>query len=167
VQVQRLANPLINELIIGTPDKDRWNRTAPQDEAAFLDYYQNPRFATALNLVFGAAVPATPRNDLRDLLLKYDPADTRLSELLRLDVSVDPTPIAGQQRLTVLAGDMAGWPNGRRPIDDVTDVAIQVVGGPSFTGAGDNVNVNDRADLGVFPFLATPHDGRNRFHANP
>ena len=110
---------------------------------------------------------ATPRDDLRDLLLKYDPSDTRLSELLRLDVSVDPTPLGAQQRLTVLAGDPAGWPNGRRPIDDVTDVAVQVVGGPAFAGAGDAVNANDRAQVGVFPFLATPHDGRGRFHANP
>ena len=167
VQVQRLANPLVNEVIIGTIDKDRWNRTEPEDEAQFLDYYRNPRFATALNLVFGAPVPATPRDDLRDLLLKYDPSDTRLSELLRLDVSVDPTPLGAQQRLTVLAGDPAGWPNGRRPIDDVTDVAVQVVGGAAFAGAGDAVDANDRAQVGVFPFLATPHDGRGRFHANP
>jgi hypothetical protein len=144
-----------------------WNRLDPEEEAKFLDYYENPRFATALQIVFGAAVPATPRNDLRDLLLKYDPTDKRLSELLRLDVSVDPTPLAGQKRLTVLDGDPAGWPNGRRPIDDVTDIAIQVVGGPNYAGAGDNVNANDRPDLGVFPFLGTAHDGRNRVHQNP
>src|SRR4029450_510627 len=74
------------------------------------------------------------RTDLQNVLLKYQPSDTRLSELLRLNLNVPPTPLAPQQRLTVLAGDNAGWPNGRRPIDDVTDVAVQVVGGPNYIG---------------------------------
>ena len=166
VQVQRLANPLVNEAIIGTGDKDRWNMTDPKQEAAFVDYYTNPRLATALSLVFG--VPATPLFDLRDVLLTYTPGDySRLSELLRLNINVAPTPLANQQRLTVLAGDNAGWPNGRRPIDDVTDVAIQVIGGTNFAGAGDNVHGNDKPLPAVFPFLSSPWDGRNRFHTNP
>ena len=166
VQVQRLANPLVNEAIIGTADKDRWNALDPSREARFVDYYTNPRLATALSLVFGAT--ATPLLDLRDVLLTYTPGDyRRLSELLRLNVSVAPVPLGSQQRLTVLAGDNAGWPNGRRPIDDVTDVAIQVIGGTNFAGAGDAVNMNDMPLPDAFPFLATPWDGRNRQHANP
>jgi len=166
VQVQRLANPLVNEAIIGTADKDRWNALDPSREARFVDYYTNPRLATALSLVFGAQ--ATPLLDLRDVLLTYTPGDyRRLSELLRLNVSVAPVPLGSQQRLTVLAGDNAGWPNGRRPIDDVTDVAIQVIGGTNFAGAGDAVNMNDKSLPDAFPFLATPWDGRNRQHANP
>jgi hypothetical protein len=152
VQVQRLANPLVNELIIGTKDKDRWNTLDPNQESRFLDYYENPRLALALSLVFGAPVPATPRHDLENALLKYGPNDPGYSELLRLNVS----SAAG-----------ASWPNGRRPADDVTDTAIQVVGGPAFAGAGDGVNVNDKVLPNVFPFLASPWDGRNRVHANP
>jgi hypothetical protein len=167
VQVQRLANPLVNEAIIGTADKDKWNAQTPSAEAQFLDYYRNPRLATALKLVFGADVPATPREDLVNILLKYGPNDTRYSELLRLNLDVPPVPLAQQQRLTVLAGDNAGWPNGRRPIDDVTDIAVKVVGGPNYAAASDGVDVNDKPLPATFPFLASPHDGRNRVHANP
>jgi uncharacterized protein DUF4331 len=152
VQVQRLANPLVNELIIGTKDKDRWNSLEPEQENRFLDYYQNPRFALALSIVFGATVPSTPRHDLENALLKYGPNDKRFSELLRLDLNSAPG---------------ASWPNGRKPSDDVTDTAIQVVGGPAFAGAGDNVSANDKVLPNVFPFEASPWDGRNRVHQNP
>jgi hypothetical protein len=165
VQVQRLANPLVNEAIIGTKDKDRWNATRPEDESRFVEYYDNPRLATALEAVFGA--DAQPLLPLRDVLLKYGASDTRLSELLRLNLAVEPRPLASQERLTILAGDAAGWPNGRRPIDDVTDVAVQVVGGANYAGAGDAVSANDVPLPDAFPFLATPHDGRGRVHDNP
>ena len=152
VQVQRLANPLVNELIIGTKDKDLWNSLEPEQEGRFLDYYTNPRFALALSIVFGAVVPSTPRQDLVNALLKYSPTDKRLSELLRLNLNSAPG---------------ASWPNGRKPSDDVTDTAIQVVGGPAFAGAGDNVSANDKVLPNVFPFEASPWDGRNRVHQNP
>jgi hypothetical protein len=166
VQIQRLANPLVNEVIIGTEDKDRWNSLDPARERRFLKYYQNPRLVTALEVVFG--VDAEPLLDLRDVFLTYTPGRYgRLSELLRLDLSVEPVPLEQQNPLTVLAGDNAGWPNGRRPIDDVTDVAIRVVGGENFLDAGDNVNANDLPLPDTFPFLATPWDGVNRIHQNP
>jgi len=152
VQVQRLANPLVNELIIGTKDKDLWNSLEPEQEGRFLDYYTNPRFALALSIVFGAVVPSTPRQDLVNALLKYSPTDKRISELLRLNLNSAPG---------------ASWPNGRKPSDDVTDTAIQVVGGPAFAGAGDNVSANDKVLPNVFPFEASPWDGRNRVHQNP
>jgi len=152
VQVQRLANPLVNELIIGTKDKDRWNSEEPEEESRFLDYYENPRLALAMSLVFGAPIPATPRHDLENALLKYGPGDPGFSELLRLNVGSAPG---------------ASWPNGRKPADDVTDTALQVVGGPAFAGAGDGVSVNDKVLPNVFPFLASPWDGRNRVHRNP
>src|SRR5581483_4534601 len=110
IQVQRLANPLVNEAIIGTYDKDRWNATAPHQEQQFLEYYENLRLDTALKLVFGA--DASPLLNVRDLLLKYNPSEERLSELLRLDLRIEPVPLASQKRLTVLDGDNAGWPNG-------------------------------------------------------
>jgi hypothetical protein len=170
-QVQRLANPLVNETIIGTVDKDRWNALQPHKERRFEDYYLNPRLALALELVFGVPADKTNRTDLRDLLLKYQPSDTTLSELLRLNLAVQPTPLAAQKRMTVLADtpDPAGWPNGRRPKDDVTDIAIRVVGGANYIAAraADGVNVDDAALSSSFPFLATPSDGRNRQHDNP
>jgi hypothetical protein len=165
VQVQRLANPLVNEAIIGTVDKDRWNALEPEQESVFLEYYTNLRLATALQAVFGAQ--ASPLLNVPNLLLKYQPSDPQLSELLRLNLATEPTPLTAQNRLTVLAGDNAGWPNGRRPLDDVTDIAVRVIGGTNYLAASDNANVNDKPFPATFPFLASPWDGRNRQHANP
>ncbi len=179
VQVQRLANPLVNEVIIGTIDKDHWNAVDPENEAEFLDYYLHPRLATALEAVGLPTTGCTPfggptcsrtnRTDLVNVLLKYDLSDTQLSELLRLNLNVAPTPLASQKRLTILQGDNAGWPNGRRPLDDVTDIGVQVVGGSTYIGleAGDSVNTNDKPLPAAFPYLATPWDGRGRVHLNP
>src|SRR5262245_2849675 len=203
VQVARLANPLINELIINTPFKDRWNATAPENEAAFLNFYRTPTLALALQILTGVPVvpsPSAPRDDLAQLFLKYPgqllgpngKCGTPCSELLRLDVSEPPVAAESQSRLgAALGGDAAGFPNGRRPNDDVTDIAIRVVGGTNFVNAraGDGVNfingapgagtsdgpgygltVGNRLDVtanGIakeFPFLPTPYDGRNRRH---
>jgi hypothetical protein len=153
VQIQRLANPLMNEAVIGLTDKDRWNFTDPSQEGKFQDYYLNPRLAVALQTVFNVPAAETNRTDLVNLLLKYKPSDTNLSELLRLNLKVDPVPLENQHRLGPLAHDASGastpdaaaWPNGRRPVDDVTDVAIRVVGGPNYIQAmaGDGINTDD------------------------
>jgi hypothetical protein len=200
VQVARMANPLVNELIIDTPSKDQWNATEPKNEAQFLNFYRTPTIATALQILTGVSVTPTPRNDLALLFLKYPgqtlPANgkcgTPCSELLRLDVSEPPTPAETQSRLgSALGGDPAGFPNGRRPNDDVTDIAVRVVGGANFVAArvGDGVNfingapgagtgdgpgygltMGNRLDVtanGIakeFPFLPTAYDGRNRRH---
>lgn len=184
-QVSRLANPLVNELIIGTKDKDEWNAGDPDQEEKFVGYYLKPRIALALQLAFGVPTGCTPfgspacspnppaatdttlgnfnRDDLVNILLKYAPSDTNLSELLRLDVSVDPVVLAAQKRLGILAGDAAGWPNGRRPKDDVVDIAVRVVGGPNYIDAraGDGVNTDLSPLPATFPFVARPSDGRN------
>jgi hypothetical protein len=185
-QVQRLANPLVNEAIIGTPQKDYWNTIANQgnpffpnqQENQFLDYYLNPRLALALQLVYGVPAATTGRTDLRDLLLTYNGTAPNgiYSDLLRLDLSVPPTPFADQKRLGPLAHDANGnptpdpaaWPNGRRPMDDVLDVATRVIGGPNYINAraSDGINTNDKPLPAAFPFLATPWDGRNRIHLN-
>lgn len=199
IQVSRLANPLVNEVIIATRDKDRWNASPAEEEVAFLDYYCNSSFATALNLVFGTSFPTTNRSDLANLLLRYSDAPVtdlctagsgkqRLADLLRVDLTVAPTAPTDQKRLTVLAHDAsgtatpdpAGWPNGRRPNDDVTDIALRAVGGvlinPATPFLGDGVNFNIGAPgrsltaNGIatnFPFLPTPHDGRDRRHIDP
>jgi len=193
VQVSRLANPLINELIITTPFKDQWNATDPGDEARFQDFYRNPVIATALDLVFGGFgvhVPPTPRTDLMGVFLKYpgqalsgDRCGKPCSELLRLDLKAPPTHADDQKRLgAALGGDAAGFPNGRRPNDDVTDIAIRVVGGADSiarkvgdgvnfldgapgaglpTGAGNLVGTNAHGIASEFPFLPTPYSGRD------
>lgn len=133
--------------------------------------------------------PTSGRTDLVNALLKYpakdpkskqDPKscsrDNPCSELLRLNLGVEPTPSEKQKRLGGLAGDAAGFPNGRRPNDDVTDIALRVVAGALLgpvPALGDGVNFNIGAPgsnltangiYAVFPFLPTPHDGRNRRH---
>jgi len=173
-------------VIIGLDRKDEWNATEPSDEGQFLDFYRNSRLATAINLRFGTNIPTTNRADLVNALLKY-PSQPQsgtcgasdCAELLRLNLGVAPTPPASQKRLGVLAGDNAGWPNGRRPNDDVTDIALRVVAGKLIgtpegnLALGDGVNFNAGAPgtnvtangiYTVFPYLPTPHDGRNRRH---
>jgi hypothetical protein len=142
-------------VIIGTGSKDRWNTTDPDAETQFVDFYLNSRLATAINLRFGTAIPTTNRTDLVNVLLKYPTqpqsgtcGGNDCAELLRLNLSVPPTPPASQRRLSVLAGDPAGWPNGRRPNDDVTDIALRVVAGKLIgtpegnLALGDGVNFN-------------------------
>ncbi len=136
VQVSRLANPLVNELIIDTPFKDRWNASEPEDEKQFQEFYKNPSLALALSLIFKIDVPKTPRSDLMQILLKYpgqalsgNNCGSPCADLLRLDLSVPPIAPESQKRLGGLAGDSAGFPNGRRPNDDVTDIATRVVAG--------------------------------------
>ena len=136
VQVSRLANPLINEVIIGLPDKDRFNGSNPRDDAQFLKYVTNPTLPVLLNALFGnaAMVPGTPRNDLVAAFLTgvkglNQPHQVRPAELMRLNTSIAPTPPAMQNDLGVLGGDLAGFPNGRRPYDDVVDIELRVAEG--------------------------------------
>jgi len=188
VQVSRMANPLVNELIITTPFKDEWNASKPEDEANFQAFYQDPVVATELNLVFHVPIvpingsPATDRTDLIGLLLKYpgqalsgSNCGQPCAELLRLNLSVPPTAPEMQSRLgAALTTDKAGYPNGRRPNDDVTDITVRVVGGNNYIAnhIGDGVNFLAGApgvvDVDItangiarnFPFLPTPYDGK-------
>ena len=135
-QVSRLANPLVNEVIIGLPDKDRFNGSNPLQDAQFLKYVTNPTLPVLLNTLFGSAalVPGTPRNDLVAAFLTgvkglNQPLTVRPAELMRLNTSIAPTAPAAQNDLGVLGGDTAGFPNGRRPFDDVTDIELRVAMG--------------------------------------
>src|SRR5262245_21995719 len=120
IQVSRMANPLVNELIIDTPSKDRWNTAAPEAEAQFQEFYKNPSLAQALFLIFGVSVPDAPRRDLMSLLPKYPgqalngtDCGSPCTELLRLNLRVIPTLPANQNRLgAALSADPACWPNG-------------------------------------------------------
>jgi hypothetical protein len=197
VQVARMGNPLVNELIIPTDTKDRWNATDAEEEAEFVPFYCNPAVTTALNVVFGTNFPTTNREDLINALLRYSPGPSlcgggktneTLADFVRVDLNVDPTPAASQKRLGPFAHDAsgnptpdkAGFPNGRRPNDDTTDVVLRVVAGiltnPSVQNLGDGVNFNIGSVGGsktvngiatAFPFLPTPHDGRDRRHIDP
>lgn len=141
-QVSRLGMPLVNEVVIGLPDKDRFNGSEPRDDAQFLTYVTNPTLPVLLNVLFGSAaqVPGTPRNDLVAAFLTgvpglNQPANVRPAEMLRLNTAIAPTPAASQKDLGVLAGDNAGFPNGRRPVDDVTDIELRVAAGALCSSA--------------------------------
>jgi len=135
-QVSRLGMPLVNELVIGLPDKDKFNASKPAQDAQFLQYVTNPSLPVLLNALFGnaAAIPGTPRNDLIAAFLTgvkgiNQPIKVNPSEMLRLNTSTAPTPVASQNDLGVLGGDLAGFPNGRRPYDDVVDITLRVAEG--------------------------------------
>jgi hypothetical protein len=135
-QVSRLGMPLVNELVIGLPDKDKFNASSIADDAQFLNYVTNPSLPILLNALFGnaALVPGTPRNDLVAAFLTgvkglNQPPNVMPSEMLRLNTSTPATPAASQKDLGVLAGDAAGFPNGRRPYDDVVDITLRVAEG--------------------------------------
>jgi hypothetical protein len=178
-QVSRMGNPLVNELVIPIGKKDLWNASAPEDEAQFVEHYRNLSVAAALELVSGVPVTPNPREDIVSLLLLYPGQQlgqkgVRLSELLRLDLSVPPTPPDKIRRLGPFSQDAnenptpdpAGFPNGRRPNDDVTDLVVRVAGGPLYVQnrVGDGVNNAEKGITPSFPFLPTPFDGRNRRH---
>jgi hypothetical protein len=187
-QVSRLGMPLVNEVVIGLPDKDRFNATEPTGDAAFLDYVTNPTLPALLERLFPSVQAPTnfPRTDLVTVFLKgvrglNQPRNVVASEMLRLNTSTPPTPAGAQNPLGVAAGDNAGFPNGRRPGDDVVDVSLRVAMGALcvLTGARDTLNVgcgpSDAPSGGIaftdgvrktaanygaaFPYLTTPLPG--------
>lgn len=164
VQVNRLGNPLFNEVLVAIQDKDNYNRDLPINDAAkYKTYAQNPEVALLINVVFGTALATSGRTDL---VAVYIP------DVLRVDTTTASVPLvgAGGNRLSGLGGDTtsgkwSGWPNGRRLGDDVVDIALTAVAsGPSYSSIfllGDNVNSNDQTYNFVFPYAATPHAGAN------
>ncbi len=142
-QTSRLGMPLVNEVVIGLPDKDKFNASAPRDDAQFLTYVTNPSLPVLLNALFGAAaaIPQSPRNDLVAIFLTgvkgiNQPANVTPSEMLRLNTSTPVTAPASQNDLGVLGGDLAGFPNGRRPYDDVIDITLRAAEGALCGVAG-------------------------------
>jgi hypothetical protein len=189
VQVSRLGNPLVNEVVVPANLKDAFNSLSPDKDAtipAVVQRVTDPELPKLIEGIYGVPAPAAPRNDLVEIFLtgittkangpikadlnsqlnnmdvqanKFQPA-----EMLRLNLSVPVT--AAPNRLGVLGGDLQGFPNGRRLSDDVVDIAVQAVEGAAQTGklvdalvAGDKVDANDNAFGGSFPYLALPNVG--------
>ena len=166
VQVSRLGNPFVNELIIPRGSKDLFNSSDPVNDTQFAQFVTNPEPARLLQALFGVNVPPTPRNDLVQVFLTGIPGATmppnvRAAEMLRLNTGVPPT--ANPNRLGVIAGDLAGYPNGRRVGDDVVDIILTAASGilvPGFGATlGDGVNGNDAPYLATFPYLGVPFPG--------
>ena len=201
VQVSRLANPLVNEVVIPLGEKDRWNASDPSDDADFVDRYLAPEVTRLENGLYSVLddAPATSRDDLAAILLTG--VDLRAvggpinlnftgptkADLIRLNTGIAPTAPAGRgNRLGVLAGDLAGFPNGRRLEDDVTDIELRAfacgygtVVGPVVQALGecggnanrtpnnllgDGVDVNDRPFHVDFPYAGQPHQGYQHVH---
>ena len=188
-QVSRLGMPLVNELIIGTVDKDKFNASKPKnDPANFADYVTNPVLPALIQTLFPAAVAPTnfPRTDLLTVFLKgiegvNQPKNAVAGEMLRLNTSIAATAAATQNPLGVAGGDLAGYPNGRRPVDDVVDLSLRVAMGALcvLTGPTDTLKVGCKpsdapagglaltdgvrktaANFGAtFPYLTTPLPG--------
>jgi hypothetical protein len=167
VQISRLGMPLVNEVVIPLKDKDRFNASRPVNDAQFLRYVTDPELARLIEAIYGIPAPATPRNDLVQVFLTgvpglNQPPNVRPSEMLRLNTSTAATPINQGNRLGVIGGDTRGFPNGRRLVDDVVDIELQVVEGELVgnpNDLGDAVNRNDDPFLNAFPYLALPDAG--------
>jgi hypothetical protein len=189
VQVSRLGNPLVNEVVVPAGLKDAFNALPPAKDASVAPVVarvKNPEVPRLIQGIYGIKAPATPRNDLTEIFLtgitkkaggpikanlnsQLDNADVkpgafRPSEMLRLNLSVKPA--RHPSRLGVLGGDLQGFPNGRRLTDDVVDIEVQALEGAAQTGkivkalaAGDGVNSNDRTFGTSFPYVALPNVG--------
>ena len=168
-QVSRLGNPLINEVVIPISQKDKFNRTSPANDAKnFGKYALNPEPARLLNALIGLKVKETNRTDIVQALLTGVPGLTQIgdkpaaADTLKLNLGVPAS--ASPNRFGVLANDLAGFPNGRRLADDVTDIELRVIAGalldPKKTPPlGDGVDQNDKPFRSSFPYVALPTDG--------
>ena len=186
VQVARVGNPLVDELLIGTGSKGTFGMEQPVNDGRFLGFFQDPMLARMLNALLGGAlaIPSPPRTDLLPLLTYSPPIAAAgtptgpVADLLRLNTGVPPTPPGSMNRLGLLGGDPAGFPNGCRVVDDAFDVMLRLVAGGVLAGGsfatspinsllGDGVNVNDVAYRATFPYLAAAHGARIRRHIDP
>ena len=179
-QVNREGNPLINELIIGTGSKDRFSMDLPVNDVQFAKFVLNPELAAIFSSL-GVPVPPNPRTDLL-ILAQYEapicpgcgPGDLGpVADLLRLNTGIPPTAVGSQLRLGFIAGDSAGYPNGRRPIDDVFDISARAVGGILVnsvtygTRLGDGVQTKTEGFNNSFPYVMPANSGRNSAHTGP
>ncbi len=177
-QVSRLGHPLVNEVVVPVAFKDFFNASHPANDLANYGPSDagygpvvDPEVPKLLNLLYGISVPPAPRMDIVTVFLTgvpglNQPANLTVpSEMLRLNMRIAPS--AEENRMGVLGGDLAGFPNGRRPADDVTDAALRVMAGVLVEGyniepnnqLGDGVDVNDQPFMSTFPYISTSHSG--------
>ena len=187
VQVSRLGNPLINEVVIPLGKKDYWNASEPSKDSQFVDRYTNPELAGLVNGLYPVLdnAPTSGRGDLVAVLLTGVPTlnntGTVQADLLRLNTTFTAPPVGTGNRLGLLAGEFSGFPNGRRLEDDVTDIEIRAVAcgygpvvGPIIESfgfcngdanrtpnnmVGDGVDANENPFLSSFPYVAAPNQG--------
>lgn len=175
VPVSRLGMPLTNEVVVPVSLKDYWNSSPTNMDAQFLGAVLDPEGARLIKALYGLKVPPAPRDDLVAIFLTgiagvNQPPNVKPSEQLRLNMGIKPS--ANPNRLGVVAGDAAGFPNGRRLGDDVLDVGLKALAGavypmfhPEFQAdplaarLGDGVDANDKPFLTTFPYVAHPHPG--------
>ena len=187
VQVSRLGNPLVNEVVVPMGKKDYWNASDPSKDSQFADRYANPELSGLVNFLYPVLddTPTSGRGDLVAVLLTGVPTlnftgETQ-ADLLRLNTTFTaPAPGTGN-RLGLLAGELSGFPNGRRLEDDVTDIEIRAVAcgygtvvGPIIESfgfcngnanrspnnlVGDGVDTNENPFLASFPYVAAPNQG--------
>ena len=188
VQVSRLGNPLVNEVVVPAGLKDAFNALPPEKDRTVqpvVDKVLKPEVPMLIEKIYKIPAPPTPRNDLAAIFLTglkglNQPANPAPAEMLRLNTSIKPS--SSPNRLGVLAGDNAGFPNGRRLTDDVVDIELQALegavkvdskGAPTGVSlvkplaAGDKVNANDLPFGKAFPYLALPHSGSGTGGASP
>jgi hypothetical protein len=174
---------LINELVIGTGSKDYWSMSFPVNDSQFAAFDLDPLIARVFNAVYGFKIPDPPRTDLLPLVTYAAPIAPSgtpagpIADMLRLNTGVAPTSAAKRKRLGLIAGDAAGFPNGRRLTDDVVDIVERVgiggiLSGPSFNVApnnllGDGVNAPDVPPQETFPYVHYAYSGRDSRHISP
>ncbi len=197
IQIQRMGNPLVNELLIGVGFKDDFSRSEPRKDKRFAAFALDPVLARVLNAIYENTVgtdvlpiPAPPRTDLLPLVQYLPPIAAPgtppgpIADLLRLNTGIGATPATRRSRLGSLTlidsdtanDDPAGFPNGRRVSDDVVDITaraiVGVLAGPDFNRfphnrIGDGVNVNDAPYRETFPYLGLAHSGLSSRHTDP
>lgn len=187
VQVSRLGNPLVNEVLIPLGKKDLWNASDPSKDSQFADRYTSPELAGLVNALYPVLddTPTTGRGDLAAILLTGVPTlnftGSTQADLLRLNTSFTAPPAGTGNRLGLLAGEFSGFPNGRRLEDDVTDIELRAIAcgygpvvGPIIESfgfcngnanrtpnnvVGDDVDANENTFLSQFPYVAPPNQG--------
>ncbi|MCI0637401.1 MAG: DUF4331 domain-containing protein, partial [Actinobacteria bacterium] len=187
VQVSRLGNPLVNEVVIPLGKKDLWNASDPRNDSQFVDRYTSPELATLESILYPVldGPPTTGRGDIAAILLTGVPTlnftGPTQADLLRLNTNFTAPPAGTGSRLGLLAGEFSGFPNGRRLEDDVTDIELRalacgygpvvapIIEGFGFCNGnanrtpnnlvGDGVDANENMFLSSFPYVAPPNNG--------